>query len=115
MKVYAAPEGIECNTDYKNYNFETEKAREAKYEADIKQWLLDEGYTGKHTGRIFHIPMGDGYARYMFADAPRKSCLIHIATGDAWNCPEVQFLPKTEVIRRMDAEEEFRKLFRQAK
>lgn len=111
MKVYAAPTEIALpEPDYSNYNHEVQLKREEDYKQAIKDLLLSQGFTGKHTGDILYIPMGDGAAEYMFADG-KKSFLIHLPIGDAWDSRDVQFLPKKEVIRRLVSRKNMTKLF----
>lgn len=101
MKVYACPE--ECpapEPDYKNYDFAKEQKRQEEHSAKLKQWLIDAGYSGSHTGDIFAMPMGDGYAQYMIGDKGRSGILIHLPYGDAWDSPNAQYIPYKEVIRR---------------
>ena len=115
MKVYTAPDTISPpEYDYNlKYDREKELKKEEDYKNAIKDWLLNQGFTGKLTGEIFCTPMGDGYAQYMFADGGRKSFLIHLNIGDAWDCRDVAFLPKKEVIRRMESRKGLAKLFSQ--
>ncbi len=47
--------------------------------------------------------MADGYALYMFADAGAKSVLVHLPYGDGYDYPDVRYIPKTEVLRRMNS------------
>lgn len=115
MKVYACPE--ECPTpqiDYSNYDHDKETAREEKHTKELKEWLIEAGYKGPHTGKIYSTPIADGAALYMVADAKRgsglSSCLIHLEYGDAYNDPDVGFLPKAEIIRRIKSREDFNKL-----
>lgn len=102
MKVYGLPEHIKYEPDYSKYDFEAEKTREDGIVADLKAWLVSEGYTGKYTGEVINFGVADGYARYMFADAGRRSCLIHLPFGDAYQYMDVQYLPKAEIIRRLE-------------
>lgn len=112
MKVYACPE--ECpapEIDFKNYDPDEHQIKEQDHMAELKIYLNQMGYTGPLTGKIFREPMADGYAQYMFADAPRRSCLIHLPYGDAWNSPNVQHLPKKEIVKRIENQEAIARLF----
>lgn len=111
MKVYAAPEGITLETDYSNYNPENERKKEDQYKADIKSLLVSEGYTGPLTGEIATFPVADGYAMYMYADAGRKSCLIHLAIGDAWNYQFIERLTKADIVQSINRNKNLKKLF----
>lgn len=110
MKVCSTPVPF-AEPDYRNYDNVKEQAREDAHIKEIKAWLLANGYAGKHTGDIFRHPMADGYACYMFADAGRRSCLIHLPYGDAWNHPDVRYLPKAEILRRIESEKKITALF----
>lgn len=108
MKVYNAP--IDFNYDYTNFDRNALCAAEEKYTNDLKRHLTSMGYTGKHTGRIYRTPVADGYAAYMIADGS-KSMLIHMPFGDAYHSPDVKYLPKAEILRRITADENLSKLF----
>jgi hypothetical protein len=113
MKVYDVPQELPwTQPDYRNFDFKAEQAREEKYEADLKQWLIGQGYTGKHTGNLVRFQIADGYAVYMIADAPRQSCLIHMPYGDCYHYPDVKYLPKSEIIKRVDALKALKEIFR---
>ena len=109
MKVCASP--IPFEPDYSNYDFERVRAQEDEHRTALKARLVEMGYKGPHTGEILRVPFADGAAQYMFADAKRQSCLIHLPYGDAWNSPDVRFLPKTEVLRRIAAERKLAAFF----
>ena len=111
MKIFACPD--ECPApviDFTSFDVVAEDAKDAKEEAhkkDLKDFLINKGYSGKNTGREFRVPYADSCARYMFVEAPNgSSFLIHLPYGDAWNSPDVAFLPKKEVIRRMGGHHE---------
>lgn len=102
MKVYALPKEVPApEVDYKNYDRHAEQAKEDAHKAALKAWLIKSGYTGKNTGKIFSTPMADGYANYMFADGS-KAALIHLPYGDGWNARDVVYLPKKEVLKRIE-------------
>jgi hypothetical protein len=48
----------------------------------------------------------------MIADAPRQSCLIHMPYGDCYHYPDVKYLPKSEIIKRVDALKALKEIFR---
>jgi hypothetical protein len=101
MKVHSCPNDIPAPTvDYNHYDQDSVDAAEAEHQTKLKAWLKANGYPGGHTGEIFSTPFADGAAQYMFADGP-KPCLIHLPYGDAWNNPDVKFLPKREVLNRI--------------
>jgi hypothetical protein len=102
MKVYGTPEHIKLTPDYSNYNRVEEQRKEDEYKAAIKQWLVSEGYTGPHTGEIIRFGVADGYAQYMFADGGRRSFLVHLDIGDAYQYRDVEYIPKAEILRRIE-------------
>lgn len=110
MKVYSPPADIplpDPTVPISEYRQQVEQ-----YTATLKGMLLEAGFTGPNTGRIYSTPRGDGYANYMFADAPRQSCLIHMQHGDAWHDPDMAFLPKKEVLKRIALQEKRPSIFR---
>ena len=113
MKVFSSPVPAP-EVDYANYDRDKERKREDEHTSSVKKWLLDNGYNGKLTGKIVTFPVADGYAQYMLADG-RKSALIHLPYGDAYNYNDVQFLPKKEIIRRIEADKKFNAMFTKQK
>jgi hypothetical protein len=113
MKVYGLPKELEATipvNDYANESYDEWMENEAKHKKTIKAWLLTHGYKGKHTGKLLQMPIADGYAEYMLADGS-PSMLLHLPYGDAWESPDVQFLPKKEVLRRIKGREDVAKMF----
>jgi hypothetical protein len=110
MKVYQCPLPAP-EVDYRNFNIDKMRADEDAHQEQVKAKLIELGYKGKRTGEIFSTPMGDGYARYMFADGGTKCALIHLPYGDAWDDPDVQYLPKKEVLARIDRSKGIAALF----
>ena len=111
MKVYGCPD--ECawsDPDYANYDFDKERKREEEHAAKLKAWLIEQGYSGQYTGEIFQEPHADGYAQYMMGDKAGKSILIHLPYGDGWDSRNVEFLPRAEVIRRIEVRKKWPKL-----
>lgn len=108
MKVYSCPAEVPApKPDYENYDHKKEIAAEKKHQTNLKAWLIKFGYTGKYTGEIYSEGVADGYARYMVMDGP-KSGLIHLPYGDGYHARDVEFIPKKEIIRRVDADKKFR-------
>ena len=111
MKVYTCPPSLPAPTiDYRNYDSAKEIAAEQEHSNKLKTWLKLNGCTGKYTGEIFSAGVADGCAQYMLADG-RKSCLIHLPYGDAYQYRDVEFLPKKEIIRRIEADKKITALF----
>lgn len=114
MKVYATFAALpEPEFDWQNTK---------KYEQDcldhtrrLKDYIFSMGYTGPCSGEIYREPMGDGYAQYMFVNAPRgsrlkeKSFLIHLNYWDGYDSQNVSFLPKAEILKRLKASIAFEK------
>jgi hypothetical protein len=113
MKVFNLPE--ECPMPKVNFGdgFDYNKMVEAEtdHAATLAEWLRGQGYTGEHTGKILRMPFADGHAQYMFADAKRGSCLIHLPYGDGWHDPNAKFLPKGEVIKRVKQQDRIAEMF----
>lgn len=116
MKIFSCPKEVEWKPDYANYDPEKEIKRGEEHMEALKRHLVKGGYRGPRTGEILQSPVADGNALYMYADAPRgsglSSCLIHLPYVDAYHNPDVAFLPKKEVLRRLDAQKELNALFR---
>ena len=111
MKVYSTPVPF-AGPDYSNYDSKAEQSREAEHQGCVAAWLRNNGYVGPRTGEILREPMADGYAAYMYGDAPKNPCLIHLPYGDAWHSPNVQHLPKKGVLLRLDRQKSLAALFR---
>jgi hypothetical protein len=113
MKVYSSP--VEAPKFPSPFCMEEYEKNNDEYIAKVKKDLIDSGFTGKNTGKMFYMPIADGAAQYMYADAPRRSCLIHLEVGDAWDHPDAQFIPQKEVLRRIKAREKMDEAFKKAK
>jgi hypothetical protein len=118
VKIYRLPDEVPApKVDYMNYNREKEMAAEAAHKAALKKFYGDQGYTGPNSGKVYSEGVADGSADYMVFEAPRgsnlreKFFLIHLPYGDAYHSQNVRFLTKTEIIKRLNAAENFRKLF----
>ena len=102
MKVVSMPAEVPfAEPDYSNYDSVKEEARETEHLEQLKTWLKANGWPGERTGQELQEPHADGYARYMYGDGP-KPVLVHLPYGDAWHSPNVGFLPKKEVLKRLD-------------
>lgn len=111
-KVFSCPDEVPApRPDFRNYDFNKVQADEKAHQERLKGWLKDNGYNGANTGRIFTIPHADGYAIYMVAEGSRRFHLIHLPYGDGWDSPDVQFLPKAEILRRLTQHERIASLF----
>ena len=106
MKVYSTPVPFENKWD------DDWQKHEADHQEQVKAWLQANGYSGPRTGEVLSFGVGDGCASYMYADAPgAKACLIHLPYGDAYQYPDVRYLPKKEVLRRLDSQKRVAALF----
>lgn len=113
MQIFDVPTQVPPPTpDYTNYDWDKERQAEEDHIRRLKEWLRANGYTGKYTGEIYSEGVADGYARYMVAQGPRKFVLIHLPYGDAYQARDVQFLPRYEIIRRIEAEKKFQELWK---
>lgn len=113
MKVYQAPDEVPSPSISllvsSNTNKPYEKACDDHREA-LKNWLKKSGYAGANTGKVVRFPVADGYAEYMLAEG-KTSCLIHLDYYDGYRYPDVKFLPKKEILARIQQEENMAKLF----
>lgn len=111
MKIYNLPKQVPApKVDYENYDHAKVNGDEEKHMAALKAWLKKAGYTGKYTGEIYREGVADGSALYMVADGS-SFALIHLPYGDAYQSRDVGFLPKKEIIRRIEAAKSFRALW----
>lgn len=114
MKVYSVPSEVPAPVvDWIHFDYHKMVKDQSDHQARLKAWLVSQGYTGKNTGKIVRFQVADGYAVYMMAEG-RKSVLIHLPYGDSYQYPDVRFLPKKEILRRIAQEENLSKLFRAA-
>ena len=114
-KIYGPPASIARPTfDFTNFDLDRHQEKINAYHAEIKDWLVKEGgATGPHTGRIYSEPVADGRASYMVMDGPvRKFALVHMDYDDGYQSQNVEFLPKSEIISRIDKSERLAELFR---
>lgn len=115
MKVFRLPEGVPApEVDYANFELEQMRRDEEEHIARLKAWLIERGYDGQNTGRILSTPVADGHASYMLAEHGSDSFLVHLPYGDAYQDRNVQFLPKEEVLARLDAQDRMREIFQRA-
>lgn len=113
MKIYTCPVEVPApEPDYSNYDNKKQAAAEDKHMTDLKAWLKKHGYPGKYTGEIYSEGVADGSALYMVADG-RSFCLIHLPYGDAYQSRDVGFLPKKEIIRRIESNKKLEALWKQ--
>lgn len=112
MKIFELPKEVPApSVDYSEYDRVKVLADEEKHMADLKTYLQKMGYSGQHTGGIYREPVADGYALYMVAHGGNTLSLIHLPYGDAYSSRNVQFLPKSEIIRRLEADKKMALLF----
>lgn len=109
MKIYASPipaPEYDWTGDFANF-----QRLDDEHEKALKNWLAANGYTGHNSGRIVRFGIADGHAAYMIAEGGGKTFLIHLPYGDAYQYPDAQYLPKAEILRRADREDNLVKLF----
>jgi hypothetical protein len=115
MKVYALPKELEATLpvhDYTNGTYDDWMKDEEIHKESIKAWVIEQGFTGKHTGGILSMPIADGAAQYMLADG-KGSFLLHLPYGDGYDSPDVHYLPKKEVVRRITLRNNFNKRWKE--
>ena len=116
MKIYNTPTEVPTpEFDYRNYDAKTIEAQEEQHKKDLKKWLISMGYDKPLTGEILREPVADGYALYMVADGGRQWGLIHLEYGDGYHSPNVEFLTKAEVKKRIEARKNFHKMLTKKK
>lgn len=116
MKVYSCPSEVPLPAvDYANYSHDKVTADENKHKEALKAHLIALGYTGEHTGKIYRVPVADGYAQYMVADGGRSSVLIHLGYGDAYHSRDVAHVPKKVILERIARDAKFTSLWRTPK
>ena len=83
-KAYSAPEGMDFQYDFTNYDPKKYDDAETDYIADLKDWCKHHSDSNNPlVGETISTPRGDGYAIYMvFRTKPLE--LIHVPIGDAW-------------------------------
>ncbi len=114
MKVYALPKEVPApEIDWSKPD--DWRAKEAAHAEALKAWLIRGGYTGPRTGEIARFPHADGYANYMLADGAKKSVLIHLPYGDAWNYPYIERLTKKDILENLDRAKALNALFAKKK
>lgn len=96
--------------DYR-LSFEDLMKRENDHKLSLALWLRKAGYDGPRTGEVVRFQVADGYAQYMMADNGQGSALMHLPYGDAYQYRDVRFLPRKEILRRLDQEKRFQALF----
>lgn len=111
MKVYTLPADVPApSVDYFNYDHKKALAAEKAHQAELKEWLIGQGMTGKHTGRILQVQIADGYAVYMMADG-RGSYLVHLPYGDGYDSPLVSGMTKAGVLAEIERREKMDAFF----
>lgn len=109
MKIYACPPEVPApEMDFKNFNYDKMLADEAAHVGKLKAHMVGMGFKGENTGEVIRFPVADGSAQYMFADAGAKSVLIHLPYGDAYSYRDAEFIPRTEILKRIKAEKTFK-------
>ena len=115
MKVYSCPADVPAPViDFSApFDIREETKNEEAHQEALKAWLVSHGYTGKLTGRIYHEPIADGAALYMFGHGPTaaKSILIHLPYGDAYHSQNVAHISATEIIRRLSLNDHMKPMF----
>lgn len=112
MKVFSCPDEIAApQVDFTNFDRDKMLADEKTHQEAVKAHMVKLGYNGLKTGETVSFPVADGSAQYMFADAGAKSVLIHLPYGDAYQYRDVEFLPRKEILKRIDQQAAFSAIF----
>ena len=113
MKLFAIPDHLPAPVpDYGNYDPQVEQAKESEHLEALKAHLIELGYVGAYTGEIYRDQIADGYAQYMVADSGgRQFGLVHLPYGDGYASRDVAFLPKREIIARLEQQRRVAALF----
>lgn len=112
MKVFACPDEIKPpQIDYANFDRQKMLDDEEAHQVAIKAHMIAMGYNGPQTGKVISFSVADGSAQYMFADAGAKSVLIHLPYGDAYQYQDAEFLPRKEILKRIDQQATLNELF----
>jgi hypothetical protein len=88
-----------------------------KWEKNEAKMLQENGWDGKYTGKVISFGVADGKARYMIAHRKRRQgageqlVLCHLASGDAWEYPDVALYSAKKVKELADRQERIDKLF----
>lgn len=109
MKVYRIPDEVPfIQPDYRTYDLQAELKREESHSALLKKHLKENGYTGKHTGKVVSYQVADGYAKYMLADGNGRygpSFLFHLPYGDGYQHRGIEHYPKKAIIEQIERAE----------
>lgn len=110
MKVFEVKEVPFTSQLMQTFDVNKELELQKEHQIQLEAWLRKNGWNGKNTGKIARFRVADGYAAYMMADGP-KSVLVHLPYGDRYHYRDVEFLPKKEVLKRIEAHEKLAKFF----
>lgn len=112
MKVFDVPVGLEFEGhDYANFNMDAENKKINAHQERLKQWLKNNGYTGKNTGAIVRFPVADGYAQYMVAEHGSTVSLVHLTYFDAYVYPHETSLTRKQVLENARAQKAMQEWF----
>lgn len=108
-KVFTPPKEIKVpEFDWKDR--EKGEAAEAQFMKDLADYCKNRNPNEKYAGELIEFQVGDGYAQYMIASL-KPVQLVHIPLGDSWEFRYVTKLSKTDIIKQIEAEKAFNKIF----
>jgi hypothetical protein len=112
MKVYGMPDELRATLPKFDLKapYEEHQAKENAHQKTVEAWLRAHGWDGKNTGKTVSFPAGDGSAVYMLAEG-KTSALIHLPYGDGWQYRDAKFLPKSEILKRIDSAAKLSSMF----
>lgn len=98
-------------TDYKNYDYKAEEAKEEAWVESLRDWCR-QNHQGDLVGEEIREGRGDGYARYMVM-RHKPFTLIHLPLGDAWSAGAIweRGVTLSDVRSMVNLDRELRKLF----
>lgn len=112
MKIYGILEEVPTpDFDYINFDAKKIEAQENQHKEDLKKYLIECGYDKPLTGEILEMPVADGAALYMVMDGGRQWGLVHLEYCDAYHSRDVEFLPKSEVKKRIESQKKIKSMF----
>lgn len=113
MQIFATPDDVAKPEWQFDKSYDENVAAEDEYLKRLAEWLRENGWTGKHTGREYREPIADGYARYMFAHAGpgMSSAVIHLDVGDGWHGNAIGHMSMKAVLAEIDRQEQLNAMF----
>jgi arylsulfatase A-like enzyme len=106
VEIYSTPEEI----TRPSFNRETWQEDEKKFIDQIAQWLKDNGYNTKYSGKVIKIPHADSYAYYMVIGLKPLE-IFHLDIGDGWHSEFAELLTVAKVKQMVEREKALQEMF----